>query len=125
MNLFRIGRMNLKQFSDGETVKWKFDLTAKIEFRCNEHHNLFSTREIYTEHSGWDRNETVRIAIERMLNGKYDANESISGADLCKCNPYKDPINVDFSGLEPAWRLFFEGLFKESNWTILNTLNPV
>lgn len=114
MTVFKIE--HIQQEPEWSTVaKWTTSVLAVVEKRCSGHGYLQASLKMEAIGTAKDQNESVRRAVQRLLNHDYYPEMEI---DRLKCNcaePWGKVV-YDFSTLQHPWKSLFEDLFKDASW---------
>jgi hypothetical protein len=97
-------------------------LNAKIDFKCDEHGNNLAILKLKSESRSMDQMESIRAAIENMLNHQCYPDLRLC-IPKCSCRITYDKIHhYDFSAYDDFYREFFESILQTANWSIVKLI---
>lgn len=115
VKIFYVEELTCDAHGGGRVMRYTGKVKACLYWKCS--HGIHLMIWLQTEHSGMDRMDAVRNAIEDLINHNYYPRREMHFVD-CNCVPdWHGPIAYDFSGLPDEWRELFESLFGD-NWNI-------
>jgi hypothetical protein len=115
MNRFYIETIDCEQAAFDIVVRYQVFIKAILEINCKWHGHKMQELIMTCEASGCSDTESVRKAIEMLLNHEYEPHFNFY-MPKCECVPERGKIVYDFSNLCEPFRQLFEDLFKDENW---------